>query len=97
MKSGYLIVDTKINDPIAYEEYKKLAKPIVERFGGEYMARGGALYIDQSDLWTPTRLVVIKFDSVEKVKSFLSCKEYQLVKSIRLDAARSTAVILEGT
>ena len=30
----YLVVDTKIKNPEAYEEYKIKAKPIVESFGG---------------------------------------------------------------
>ena len=36
----YMIVDTKIKNTEAYEEYKIKAKPIVESFGGEYLARG---------------------------------------------------------
>jgi len=39
--SAYLIVDTKISNPTVYEEYKKLAKPIAEKYGGVYKARGG--------------------------------------------------------
>ena len=38
---AYLVVDTKIKNGEAYEEYKLRAKPIVESFGGEYLARGG--------------------------------------------------------
>ena len=37
----YMVVDTKIKNTEAYEEYKIKAKPIVESFGGEYLARGG--------------------------------------------------------
>ena len=37
----YMLVDTKIKDLDAYEEYKHKAKPIVESYGGEYLARGG--------------------------------------------------------
>ena len=39
--SAFLVVDTKIKNPEAYEEYKKLVKPIAEKFGGVYRARGG--------------------------------------------------------
>ncbi len=39
--SAYMVVDTKIEDLDAYEEYKLKAKPIVEFYGGEYLARGG--------------------------------------------------------
>ncbi|WP_205747762.1 DUF1330 domain-containing protein [Desulforhopalus sp. IMCC35007] len=38
--SAYLIVDTKINNAEVYEEYKKRARPIVEKHGGIYRVRG---------------------------------------------------------
>ncbi len=47
---AYLIVDTKITDPEAYESYKALAKPIVEKYGGTYKARGGELEVFEGDL-----------------------------------------------
>ena len=59
--SAYLVVDTKISNPEVYEEYKKLAKPIAEKFGGVYRVRGGAMDIRQTELWTPTRIVIIEF------------------------------------
>ena len=39
--AAYLLVDTKIKNDEAYEEYKLRAKLIVESYGGEYLARGG--------------------------------------------------------
>ena len=96
MPVAYLVVDTKLHEPKIYEKYKQLAKPIVERFGGEYLVRGGALYIDQSDLWSPSRLVLIKFESVEVAKRFLSSEEYRSVKALRLSASESTVSIVEG-
>ena len=39
--SAFFVVDTKIKNAEAYEEYKKLAKPIAEKYGGVYRARGG--------------------------------------------------------
>jgi uncharacterized protein (DUF1330 family) len=38
--AAYLIVDTLLDDPDVYEEYKLKAKPLIEKFGGEYLARG---------------------------------------------------------
>ncbi len=32
--SAYVIVDTKISNPEVYEEYKKMARPLVEKHGG---------------------------------------------------------------
>jgi len=96
MPPAYLVMDTKLHDPELYEKYKQLAKPIVERFGGEYLVRGGAVHIDQSDLWSPSRIVLIKFENVEVAKSFLSSEEYQPVKALRLSASEATVSIVEG-
>ena len=52
--SAFLVLDTKINNPEAYEEYKALAKPIAEKFGGVYRVRGGDLDVLESTLWSPT-------------------------------------------
>ncbi|MDC0445171.1 DUF1330 domain-containing protein, partial [Alphaproteobacteria bacterium] len=40
-KPAYILVDTKITDPVAYEDYKAAAKPIAEQYGGVYLTRGG--------------------------------------------------------
>ena len=40
--AAYLVVDTLLDNPELYEQYKLKAKPLVEQYGGEYW-RGGAL------------------------------------------------------
>ena len=39
--SVYLIADSEIHDPEAYEKYKESAPKYVARHGGEYCCRGG--------------------------------------------------------
>ena len=92
----YLVVDTDLFEPTAYEEYKLKAKPIAEQFGGEYLARGGAMDVKESDLWTPKRLVLIRFDSAEKAQNFYNSPQYQAVLPISKKAAKRTVVLLEG-
>ena len=94
--TAYLIVDTKINDEEAYEEYKIRAKPIVESYGGEYLVRGGHTTISENKLWTPTRLVVVRFPSREAAENFLSCDGYASVKAIRHKHAQTTMTIVDG-
>lgn len=93
---AFLVVDTKITDPDAYEGYKAQAKPIAEKHGGAYRARGGALQVVESDLWTPTRLVIIEFPSVEAARAFVDDPEYAPVKAIRHGASQATVAIVEG-
>ena len=35
----YLVVDTRLTNPERYEQYKLLAKPLVEQYGGESAER----------------------------------------------------------
>ncbi len=94
--SAFLVVDTKISDPDAYEEYKKLAKPIAEKYGGAYRVRGGAMDIREADLWTPTRIVIIEFPDVRSAQAFVDSDEYAPVKPIRRNNAECTLFIVEG-
>jgi uncharacterized protein (DUF1330 family) len=94
--SAYLIVDTKIENPQAYETYKAKAKPIAEKFGGIYRARGGEMEIIEGELWQPTRMVVIEFPSMEKARAFTQSEEYKPVAAIRHANAQCTLVLIEG-
>ena len=96
MSQAYLIADTKIHDPEKYVSYKRLAKPIVEEFGGGYIVRGGRLDVAQVDLWSPSRLVVIRFPNRDAALAFLSSEAYQPVKAIRLQASEATVTVAEG-
>lgn len=94
--SAFIIVDTKIDNPEAYEAYKAKARPIAEKFGGIYRARGGELDILEDDLWQPTRIVVIEFPSMEKARAFASSDEYKPVAAIRRANAKCTLLIVDG-
>jgi uncharacterized protein (DUF1330 family) len=94
--SAYLIVDTLLDNPELYEEYKRQARPLVEQYGGEYLVRGGALTVREGDLWTPERLVVIRFPDAATAKRCLDSAEYQEILKISKRSARRTVVIVEG-
>jgi len=94
--SAYIVVDTKIKDPEAYEEYKALAKPIAEKFGGVYRTRGGAMDVLENDLWTPTRIVIVEFPDMESARRFAESEEYRPVKAIRHAYSDCTLMIVDG-
>jgi len=93
--SAYLIVDTKIENNEIYEQYKKLAKPIAEKYGGSYRVRGGAITVIDNTLWTPTRIVIIDFPDVNSAQVFIDSKEYAPVKLLRNSSAQCTVFIIE--
>lgn len=94
--AAYLIADTSLFDPAHYEEYKIRAKAIAEKFGGQYLARGGQLSVKESDLWSPTRLVIVRFDSFEQANQFYDSDEYQAILHYSKDSAKRTVVVVEG-
>lgn len=93
---AYLIVDTEITDPVAYEDYKALARPLGEKYGGVYRARGGAMDVLESDRWTPSRIVVIEFPSMDAARAFVDSADYAPVRAIRRANARCSMVLVEG-
>ena len=94
--AAYLVVDTLLDNPALYEEYKRLARPLAERFGGEYLARGGEMTLKETDLWSPTRLVLVRFPDAQSANRFYDSPEYQDVLKISKQSARRTVVVLEG-
>jgi len=94
--AAYLVVDTDLTHPERYEDYKRQAKPLAEQYGGEYLVRGGAMSVKESDLWTPTRMVVVRFPSTEKAQAFYESAEYQEILKISQESARRTVVLVEG-
>ena len=93
--TAYVIFDINVTDPVRYEEYKKLAAPTVELYGGKYLARGGKTETLEGD-WSPSRLVILQFDSVEQAKSWVNSPEYSGPRRIRHETARSQVIVVEG-
>jgi uncharacterized protein (DUF1330 family) len=93
--TAYVIVDIEVLDPIMYEEYKKLAPATIELYGGRYLARGGRTEKLEGD-WTPSRLVIPQFESLEQAKKWVNSPEYSEARKMRLATTNSKMVMIEG-
>ena len=71
-------------------------RPIAEKFGGVYRVRGGDMEVFETDLWSPTRMVIVEFPDMQSARAFVESEEYAPVKPLRLDNARCTMAILDG-
>ena len=92
---AYVIVEIDIVDPAGYEEYKKLAGATVEKYGGKYIVRGGAPETLEGD-WKPKRIVVLRFDSMQRAKEWLNCEEYREPRKMRHRTAKTKMILVEG-
>jgi uncharacterized protein (DUF1330 family) len=94
--SAYIVVDSKIIDPEQQALYREVAGPIVQQFGGEYLARGGKLSVKETKRGKPERLVIVKFPSFEQAELFYNSAEYKKALAISDKAAERTFSIVEG-
>ncbi len=92
---AYIINDMEVTDPALLEEYKKLSTATVAKFGGKFLARGGALGVLEGD-WQPKRLVILEFPGREQAEAWANSTEYAPAKQLRQRAARSNVVVVEG-
>ena len=93
--AAYVLVDIEVTDYGPYDDYRRQVPPVVEKFGGKYLVRGGNLETVEGD-WTPRRLVVLEFPSVEKAKEFYDSEDYRPLKALRLGSTDSKMVLVEG-
>jgi len=92
---AYLIAEIDVTDAVAYEEYKKLTPAAIARYGGRFLVRGGKVDSREGN-WTPQRLIVVEFPSMEQAQVFYESPEYAPALAIRKRAARSRLVLADG-
>ncbi|MBO9655723.1 DUF1330 domain-containing protein [Agrobacterium sp. SOY23] len=94
MPKGYWIARVDVRDSERYKDYVTTAKPAFERFGANFLARGGAL--TELEGKARARNVVIEFPSVQHAIDCYNSPEYQAAAKIRQDVADAEMVIVEG-
>jgi len=93
--SAYVIAEVDITDPALYEEYRRLVPATIAMYGGKYLVRGGAVETKEGG-WTPKRLAVLEFASMDQARKWYHSPEYAPVLALRLKAARSKLLLAEG-
>ncbi|HXY30536.1 MAG TPA: DUF1330 domain-containing protein [Gemmatimonadaceae bacterium] len=92
---AYVIADTHITDQKTYEEYKRRVAPLIAKFGGRFLVRGGKHTVLEGT-WRPHRLVVIEFPTIEALDTWYHSPEYAPVLALRQPAATVQLVAVEG-
>lgn len=95
MPYGYVVAQIKVTDPETYPQYVALVQPIIDKFAGEFLVRGGK---SESYEGEPAgdRTVVIRFPSFEAAKSWYHSQDYAEAKKLRMSASTSVQTIVEG-
>jgi uncharacterized protein (DUF1330 family) len=92
---GVYIAEHEVQDPKVYASYAARAEETVKTFGGRFLVKGGKANSLQGEP-PKGRVVVITFDSVEKAQGWYNSPAFQEIKPIRMRAANSRVLIVEG-
>jgi uncharacterized protein (DUF1330 family) len=93
--SAYVIAEIDITDPAAYEDYRRQVPEVIARYGGKYIVRGGKVEPLEGG-WSPKRVAVVAFPSMEQALKFYRSAEYAPLIAIRQKASRGKLIIVEG-
>ena len=92
----FMLVDVDIHNIEEYKKYLEKVKPMVEKFGGKYLIKGGKIEAKETDLWKPKRIVLVKFPNKSSALRWYNSEEYRALKHLRLNNASSNILFIEG-
>lgn len=93
--AAYLIAHIDVTDPAAFETYRAAVPPVIKRFGGRYLVRGGAVEVKEGE-WRVPRLVILGFADLAQAQRSYHSPEYQALVPLRQAAAAGDVVLVEG-
>ena len=84
--AAYLMVQATINNDTQFLKYREAVIPLIMKFGGKVVVRGGKVEVleGQPD---GRPMVVFEFPSMETIHAFWTSPQYVPVKAIRDGAA----------
>jgi uncharacterized protein (DUF1330 family) len=85
---AYLIADIEVHNPEMYGRYIQAARPII-------LVRGGRTVPFAGD-WSPARLLIIEFESMDRLQACFGSPEYLRIAPLRENSTRSRGVMAEG-
>ena len=94
--AAYMIVRIAISDEAQYAKYRTAVVPLITKFGGKSVIRGGAKAEILEGRNDGKSLVAFEFPSLEAIHAFWNSPEYAPVKKLRQGAADLDVWAVEG-
>ncbi len=93
--AGFLIAELNVTDQDLFAEFATKILELVKAHDGKYLVRGGKTEVIEGE-WSPQRVVVIKFDSYDKVEAFVHSTEYLELAKLRSKSSDASTIIVDG-
>jgi len=92
---GYVIGEIEVTNQAVYDEYRGQVLATIQKYGGRFLVRGGALQRLEGDS-PERRMVVVEFESMEALQRFWHSPEYEALKKLRQAASDSDIWAVQG-
>jgi uncharacterized protein (DUF1330 family) len=93
--AAYLIVDLEVKNPAGYDDYRRQVPATLAKYGGRFVVRGGACEALEGN-WTPNRVVVVEFPSMEALKRWYHSEDYKPLIELRQSHSAGNVIAVEG-
>jgi uncharacterized protein (DUF1330 family) len=92
----YTVAEMEITDPKWIRDYVANVTGMVERRGGRYLARTGAVEKVEGDGSPPQFVVLIEWPSKEVAEEFYESEDYRPYREARGEGARNEFLLVAG-
>ena len=93
--TAYIVAQVTITDEVAFEDYRALAVPAVEKYDGTFLASSDDVVVLEGDPHAP-RIVMVSFPSLARAREFYDSPEYQAAIAARQGAATMEILAVDG-
>ena len=93
--TAYIVARVKVVDPNQLKNYMAAVPPIVEKYHGKFIARGGPTMTFEGPIES-RRMVIIEFPALSNAEAFYHSEEYTAVRKLRDGAAIAEFIAVEG-
>ena len=93
--AAYVIASVEVTDPERFEVYRGQVPATIEKHGGKYLVRGGAVEVVEGER-PARRTVVLEFGSLEQARGWYYSDDYAGPKELRMASTISEVLIVEG-
>ena len=92
---AYVVAEIIVTDMEAYREYVAAAFPVIQKFGGRFLTRGGTTVAVEGEP-PAERVMIIEFASLDQARAFEYSEDYTSIAPLRQRSAQSRLFIVEG-
>jgi len=90
-----MVIRLETDNPESLKEYQSVTPPIVKKFGGRFLARGGSVVTLEGPAES-RRIVIIEFPSLADAEAFYHSAEYTQARTLRKDKALAEFIAVDG-